>query len=97
MNNLHFELMTDATEVICISKDGVWVNPAISVNDASRAVLAAIDTHIRVLVEKTTQVEREMVLSLLDALTELLGWQTMAPDDVVAAARAAIAKARGEK
>jgi hypothetical protein len=38
-----------------------------------------------------------MVLSLLDALTELLGWQTMAPDDVVAAARAAIAKARGEK
>jgi hypothetical protein len=97
MNNLHFELMTDATEVIRISKDGVWVNPAISINDASRAVLAAIDTHIRVLVEKTTKVEREMVLSLLDALTEILGWQTMAPDDVVAAARAAIAKARGEK
>jgi hypothetical protein len=34
---------------------------------------------------------------LLDALEDLLGWQTLAPDDVVAAARAAIAKARGEK
>jgi len=30
---------------------------------------------------------------LLEALTDLLGWQTLAPDDVVAAARAAIAKA----
>ena len=34
---------------------------------------------------------------LLEALEDLLGWQTLAPDDVVAAARAAIAKARGEK
>ena len=34
---------------------------------------------------------------LLDALEDLLGWQTLAPDDVVTAARAAIAKARGEK
>ncbi len=34
---------------------------------------------------------------LLDALEDLLGWQTLAPDDVVTAARAAITKARGEK
>jgi hypothetical protein len=34
---------------------------------------------------------------LLEALEDLLGWQTLAPDDVVAAARASIAKARGEK
>jgi len=34
---------------------------------------------------------------LLEALEDMLGWQTLAPDDVVAAARAAIAKARGEK
>ena len=33
---------------------------------------------------------------LLEALEDLFGWQTLAPDDVVAAARAAIAKARGE-
>ena len=33
---------------------------------------------------------------LLEALEDLLGWQTLAPDDVVTAARAAIAKARGE-
>jgi hypothetical protein len=34
---------------------------------------------------------------LLEALTDLLGWQTLAPDDVVAAARAAIAKAEEVK
>ena len=33
---------------------------------------------------------------LLEALEDLLGWQTLAPDDVVATARTAIAKARGE-
>jgi len=32
---------------------------------------------------------------LLEALNDLLGWQTLAPDDVIAAARAAIAKAEG--
>jgi hypothetical protein len=31
---------------------------------------------------------------LLEALEDMLGWQTLAPDDVVAAS---IAKARGEK
>ena len=52
--------------------------------------------------------EREMALmaqvqrlervnaELLEALEDLFGWQTLAPDDVVAAARAAIEKARGE-
>jgi hypothetical protein len=34
---------------------------------------------------------------LLEALTDLLGWQTLAPDDVVAAARAAIDKAEEVK
>ncbi len=34
---------------------------------------------------------------LLEALTDLLGWQTLAPDDVVAAARAAIARAEEVK
>ena len=34
---------------------------------------------------------------LLEALEDMLGWQTLAPDDVVTAARAATAKARGEK
>lgn len=34
---------------------------------------------------------------LLEALVDLLGWQTLAPHSVVVEARAAIAKARGEK
>ena len=45
------------------------------------------------------QVQRleRMNAELLDALEDILGWQTLAPDDVVAAARAVTAKARGEK
>ena len=34
---------------------------------------------------------------LLEALTDLLGWQTLAPNDVVAAAQAAITKAEEVK
>ncbi len=34
---------------------------------------------------------------LLETLEDMLGWQTLAPDDVVAAAREVVAKARGEK
>ena len=34
---------------------------------------------------------------MLEALVDLLGWQTFAPDDVVTQAHAAIARARGEK
>lgn len=34
---------------------------------------------------------------LLSALQELVGWQTCAPDEAVAAAHAAIAKATGEQ
>ncbi len=43
---------------------------------------------------KVDRLER-MNAELLEALGEMLGWQTLAPDDVVTAARAATAKARG--
>ena len=39
-------------EVMRITKDGVFVNPEVSVDHAARTVLEALDTQIKVLVQK---------------------------------------------
>jgi hypothetical protein len=48
----------DQTAVMRITRDGVWVNPDVSVDDAAKAVLAALDSHIKMLVESAVQAER---------------------------------------
>jgi hypothetical protein len=54
------------TEVMRITRNGVWVNPDLSVDDTAKAVLAALDSHLKVLVEKAVQAEREWI-GLTDA------------------------------
>ena len=49
-----------------------------------------------VLKAKVDRLER-VNAELLDALEDLLGWQTLASQEAVAQARAAIAKTRGER
>ena len=48
-----------ATEVLRLSRDGIWANPDIAVDDAAKLVLAAIDSNIKVLVQKAIEAERE--------------------------------------
>jgi hypothetical protein len=40
------------TEVLRISKDGIWANPDVPVDDAAKAVLAAVDGYVKGMVEK---------------------------------------------
>ena len=40
------------TEVLRLSKDGIWANPDIPADDAAKLVLAAIDHNIKVMVDK---------------------------------------------
>lgn len=47
------------TEVLRLSKDGIWANPDIPADEAAKLVLAAIDHNIKVLLEKTVLAERE--------------------------------------
>lgn len=47
------------TEVLRLSKDGIWANPDIPVDEAAKLVLAAMEWNIKVLVEKAVADERE--------------------------------------
>jgi hypothetical protein len=49
----------DNTEVLRISKDGIWANPDVPADDAAQAVLRAIDGHIKQMVERVQNKERE--------------------------------------
>lgn len=37
----------DTTEMMRISKDGVWVNPDVPVNDAAKVVIEALDQYMQ--------------------------------------------------
>ena len=41
----------DNVEILRLSKDGIWANPDVPVDDAAKLVLAAIDSNIRLMVQ----------------------------------------------
>ena len=47
------------TEVLRLSKEGITANPEIPVDEAAKLVLAAIDSNIKLLVQKAVEEERE--------------------------------------
>lgn len=65
-NTIHFHHTTcnDRTEVMRITRTGVWVNPDMSIDDTAKAVLAALDSQIKVLV----LAEREACAKVCDDL-----------------------------
>jgi hypothetical protein len=56
---IQFHSGTPATEVLRLSKDGIWANPDIPADDAAKLVLAAIGDNIEILVQKAVLAERE--------------------------------------
>ena len=81
-----FKETNDSTEVLRLSKDGIWANPDIPVDDAAKFVLNAIGLNIKVLVEKAVEEEREACAKVAD------GW----PDYDVQGLAEAI-RARGQE
>jgi hypothetical protein len=57
----------EATEVLRLSRDGIWANPDIPADDAAKLVLAAIDSNIKVLVQKAVEAEREACAKVCEA------------------------------
>ena len=43
------------TEVMRITRDGVWVNPDLEVDEVAKAVLNALDSQIKVLIQKAVE------------------------------------------
>jgi len=58
----------EQTEVMRITKDGVYVNPEVTIDYAARTVLEALDSQIKVLVQKAVEAEREACASVCDKL-----------------------------
>ena len=56
------------TEVMRITRDGVFVNPYIAVDDAAKTVLDALGDRIKVLVQKAVEEEREACARVLDEM-----------------------------
>lgn len=50
----------DNTEVLSISKDGIWANPEVPADDAAQAVLRAVDGYIKQMVAGVRSEEREV-------------------------------------
>lgn len=51
-------------EVLRLSRDGIWANPDVPVDDAAKLVLAAIDSNIRLMVEQAVKAERAAMMQL---------------------------------
>lgn len=47
------------TKVLRLSEDGITANPEIPVDESAKLVLAAIDSNIKLLVQKAVEEERE--------------------------------------
>ena len=67
MNPIDFVVTQPPTEVLRLSKDGLWANPDIPADDAAKLVLAAIDANIKVLVQKAVAEEREACAQVCEA------------------------------
>lgn len=57
----------NATEILRLSKDGITANPDVPADDAARLVLAAIDGHIKEMVNKAVAAERDACAKVCEA------------------------------
>jgi hypothetical protein len=67
-NTIKFHSGTPATEVLRLSKDGIWANPEIPVDDAAKLVLAVISDNIEILVQMAVLAEREACAKLVEEI-----------------------------
>lgn len=94
INSIQFYSDTDATEVLRLSKDGIWANPDIPADEAAKLVLEAIDYNIKVLVQKAVEDEREACAKVCDIETAL--WEENSDGQVSLRSVAAVIRARGQ-
>ena len=86
MNNT----INDKTEFMRITREGVWINPDWAVDETAKAVLDALDSHIKVLVQNAVEAEREACAKLCDELRDEDGFEPYGTEC------AAAIRARGE-
>lgn len=56
------------TEVMRITREGVFVNPDVAADAAAKTVLDALDDQIKILVQKAVEAEREACAKVVDEM-----------------------------
>jgi len=87
-NTIQFHSGTPATEVLRLTKDGIWANPEIPADDAAKLVLEAIDANIKILVQKAVQAEREACAKVCDEVNREYDGEEVSASWVATAIRA---------
>ena len=92
-NSIQFHSGSAGLEVLRLSKDGIWANPDIPVDEAAKLVLEAIDCNIKVMVDRAVADEREACAKVCERTKGLdrSGW----PQHYEAHELAAAIRARG--
>jgi hypothetical protein len=68
-NSIRFFSPSDtSTEVLRISKDGIWANPDIPTDEAAKRLLAALDSHIKGMIERMRKEELDKCCDLLEGM-----------------------------
>lgn len=73
-NSIQFYSGSAGVEVLRLSKDGLWANPEIPVDEAAKLVLEAIDYNIKVLVQKAVEEEREACAQVCEEYENDMGY-----------------------
>jgi hypothetical protein len=56
------------TEVLRLSKEGIWANPDVPADEAAKLVLAAMDFNIKVLVDKAVNDKLDEIAKKIEAM-----------------------------
>jgi hypothetical protein len=76
MSNITFRNeVGPGVEILRISKEGIWANPDVPVDQAAHAVLAAVEINIKELVQRAVEAERDRCILILERLHERSGGQ----------------------
>jgi hypothetical protein len=83
------------TEVLRLSKDGIWANPDIPCDEAAKKVLEAIDGYVKGMVERVREEARQEVQGRVDTLHAMYEQACRQRDELMDQQRAQIAAMRG--
>ncbi len=83
------------TEVLRISKDGIWANPDIPTDEAAKKVLEAIDGYVKGMVERVRDEARQEMQGRVETLDEMYKLVCRQRDELMDQQRAQVEGMRG--
>jgi hypothetical protein len=95
-NSIRFYSLNDtSTEVLRISKDGIWANPEIPCDEAAKKVLEAIDGYVKGMVERVRNEARQEMQGRVETLDEMYKLVCRQRDELMDQQRAQVEGMRG--